>query len=47
MKIPFNTLDRQFYQYQDEYEKKVLEILRKGWYILGPEVKNFEEEFVC
>lgn len=45
MKIPFNTLDRQFYQYQDEYEKKVLEILRKGWYILGPEVKNFEEEF--
>lgn len=45
MKIPFNTLDRQFYQYQDEYEKKALEILRKGWYILGPEVKNFEEEF--
>lgn len=45
MKIPFNTLDRQFYQYQDEYEKKVLEILRKDWYILGPEVKNFEEEF--
>lgn len=45
MKIPFNTLDRQFYQYQDEYEKKVLEILRKGWYILVPEVKNFEEEF--
>lgn len=45
MKIPFNTLDKQFYLYQDEYEKKVLEILRKGWYVLGPEVKAFEEEF--
>ena len=45
MKIPFNTLDKQFYLYQDEYEKKALEILRKGWYVLGPEVKAFEEEF--
>lgn len=45
MKIPFNTLDKQFYLYQEEYEKKALEILRKGWYILGPEVKFFEEEF--
>ena len=45
MKIPFNTLDKHFYLYQDEYEKKALEILRKGWYVLGPEVKAFEEEF--
>lgn len=45
MKIPFNTLDRQFYSNQIEYEKKALEVLRKGWYILGPEVKCFEEEF--
>ena len=45
MKIPFNTLDKQFYLYQDEYEKKALDILRKGWYVLGPEVKAFEEEF--
>ncbi|STO31151.1 UDP-4-amino-4-deoxy-L-arabinose--oxoglutarate aminotransferase [Fusobacterium necrogenes] len=45
MKVPFNTLDRQFYLYQEEYEKKALEILRKGWYVLGPEVKSFEEEF--
>ena len=45
MKIPFNTLDRQFFMYQEEYEKKALEILRKGWYILGPEVEKFEEEF--
>jgi dTDP-4-amino-4,6-dideoxygalactose transaminase len=45
VKIPFNTLDKQFYLYQDEYEKKALDILRKGWYVLGPEVKAFEEEF--
>ncbi|MGL5779074.1 DegT/DnrJ/EryC1/StrS family aminotransferase [Cetobacterium sp.] len=45
MKIPFNTLDRQFFMYQDEYEKKALDILRSGWYILGPEVEKFEKEF--
>ena len=43
MKIPFNTLDKPFYLYQDEYEKKALDIFRKGWYVLGPEVKAFEE----
>ena len=45
MKVSSNVLDRQYLKYQDEYEKKVLEILRKGWYVLGPEVKAFEEEF--
>lgn len=29
MKIPFNTLDRQFYQYQDEYEKKSFRNFKK------------------
>ncbi|MGL5023148.1 MAG: DegT/DnrJ/EryC1/StrS family aminotransferase [Cetobacterium sp.] len=45
MKIPFNTLDRQFFLYQDEYERKAIDILRSGWYILGPEVEKFEKEF--
>src|SRR5665648_35530 len=45
MKIYPNVLDRQFYMYQDEYEQKALQVLRKGWYVLGDEVKNFEEEF--
>ncbi len=45
MKIPFNRLDLQFYMYQDEYEKKALEVLRSGWYILGREVEEFEREF--
>lgn len=38
-------MDRGFYQYQEEFEQKALEVLRSGWYILGNEVKKFEEEF--
>lgn len=45
MKVPFNTLDRQFFMYQEEYEKKAIEVLRSGWYILGKEVEEFEKEF--
>jgi dTDP-4-amino-4,6-dideoxygalactose transaminase len=45
MKIPFNVLDRQFFKYQEEYEKKAIEVLRSGWYILGKEVEEFEKEF--
>lgn len=44
-KIMPNRLDRGFFQYQDEFEKKALEVLRSGWYVLGNEVKCFEEEF--
>ena len=40
-----NRLDRGFYQYQDEFEAKALEVLRSGWYVLGNEVKSFEREF--
>lgn len=45
MNIPFNVLDRQYLKYQFEYENKVLETLRKGWYVLGPEVESFEKEY--
>lgn len=44
-KIMPNRLDRGFYKYQDEFEKKALEVLRSGWYVLGTEVAGFEEEF--
>ena len=44
-KIMPNRLDRGFYLYQDEFEKKTLEVLRSGWYILGNELKSFESEF--
>lgn len=40
-----NRLDRAFYAYQDEFENKAIEVLRSGWYVLGNEVKSFEEEF--
>ena len=47
MKIMPNRLDRGFYQYQDEFEKKAIEVLRSGWYVLGKEVSSFEEEFAA
>ena len=47
MKIMPNRLDRGFYLYQREFEQKALEVLRSGWYVLGQEVKSFEEEFAA
>jgi dTDP-4-amino-4,6-dideoxygalactose transaminase len=45
MNIKFNTLDKGFYKYQQEFEDKAIEVLRSGWYILGNEVQQFEKEF--
>ncbi len=47
MEISANRLDRSFFRYQQEFEKKALEVLRSGWYVLGNEVKSFEDEFAC
>lgn len=47
MKIMPNRLDRGFQLYQEEFEKKALDILRSGWYVLGREVSSFEEEFAA
>lgn len=44
-KIMPNRLDRGFYKYQKEFEDKALQVLRSGRYVLGPEVKAFEENF--
>jgi len=44
-KISPNRLDRGFYKYQEEFERKALEVLRSGWYVLGHEVSSFEQEF--
>ena len=43
--IMTNNLERQFSLFADEYEKKAVEVLRSGWYILGNEVANFEKEW--
>ncbi len=45
MNIEFNVLDRQFLKYQTEYENAALRVLRSGWYILGKELEQFENEF--
>lgn len=40
-----NNLKRQYELHAGEYEQKALEVLRSGWYILGEEVKGFEQEW--
>lgn len=45
MEVSANRLDREFFKHQKEFEGKALDVLRSGWYVLGPEVRSFEEEF--
>ena len=40
-----NRLDRGFLLHKSEYEQKALVVLNSGWYVLGREVKSFENEF--
>lgn len=43
--IMANNLLRQFSLHAPEYEKKAVDVLRSGWYILGKEVEAFEQEW--
>ena len=45
MEIQTNRLDRGFYRYQSEFEEAALKVLRSGWYIMGSELREFEEQF--
>lgn len=47
MNIDLAVLDRQYQQYQVEYENAALRVLCSGWYVLGPEVEAFENEFAA
>ncbi len=47
MNIMPNRMDRGFYKYQDEFEQKAIDVLRSGWYVLGKEVRSFEEKFAA
>ena len=40
-----NNLKLQYDLDADEYKKKAISVLESGWYILGNEVKSFEEEW--
>ncbi len=42
-----NNLGRQYNLHAQEYEKRAIEVLRSGWYILGNEVKEFEKEWAA
>ncbi|QXP83539.1 DegT/DnrJ/EryC1/StrS family aminotransferase [Methylococcus sp. ANG] len=43
--VPFLDLEKAYKELQAEIESAVLASLRKGWYVLGPEVEAFEKEF--
>lgn len=43
--IPCNDSKRLFNKYKDEFEQAALDVLRSGWYVLGNNVKEFENEF--
>lgn len=45
--IECNRLDEGFLRYQKEFEDKAIEVLRSGWYIMGKELKAFEENFAA
>lgn len=40
-----DRLDRQYQMYAEEYKKAAISVLDSGWYVLGNEVKAFEQEF--
>lgn len=44
-RVFFNPLEKGYFAHQEEMEKKILEVLRSGWYILGREVSAFEKNF--
>lgn len=47
MKIMPNRMDYGYLKYQKEFEEKALSVLRSGWYVLGNEVRTFEENFAA
>lgn len=47
MNINLAVLGRQYELHAAEYEEAVLRALRSGWYIMGPELEAFEQEFVA
>jgi len=44
-KIPFLDLHAGYLELKSEIDEAVSRVLDSGWYILGPEVESFEEEF--
>ena len=45
MKVSASLLKPQFDRYSEQYLAKAKQVLESGWYVMGPEVKAFEQEF--
>ncbi len=45
MQVPFLNLDLIYKNYQKEMDEVWYQVMRKGMYILGPEIDHFEKEF--
>ena len=43
--IPYENLSRTNKQFESEFKSAFDKFIEKGWYVLGQEVKSFEEEF--
>ena len=47
MRVPFLDLRAGYLELKDEIDAAVARVLDSGWYILGPEVEAFEEEWAA
>ncbi|MEN6471862.1 MAG: DegT/DnrJ/EryC1/StrS family aminotransferase [Clostridiaceae bacterium] len=47
MKVEATDLKRTYALHQEEYEQAALRALRSGWYILGNELEQFENDFAA
>lgn len=43
--VEYTKLLDNYNLYEDEYEEAVKEVLRSGWYVLGPDLERFEKRF--
>lgn len=43
--IPYENLSRTNKQFESEFKSAFDNFIEKDWYVLGQEVKSFEEEF--
>ncbi|MEK7584221.1 MAG: DegT/DnrJ/EryC1/StrS family aminotransferase [Patescibacteria group bacterium] len=43
--IPFGNLSREYHSHKKGIDAALQRVLRRGWFILGPEVELFEKEF--
>jgi len=47
LRVPFNELRLRYASAAAEYRAAVERVLSRGWYVLGPEVRAFEEAFAA